>query len=101
MPDLRSFDYIIVGGGTAACVLANRLTEDSSIRVLMIEAGSEPTSPWVKMPLAMGKLFTHPKLNWGLYTAPEAKLNNRTIFWPRGKVLGGCSSINGTKVSNE
>jgi choline dehydrogenase-like flavoprotein len=96
MPDLRSFDYIIVGGGTAACVLANRLTEDSSIRVLMIEAGSEPTSPWIKMPLAMGKLFTHPTLNWGLYTAPEAKLNNRTIFWPRGKVLGGCSSINGS-----
>lgn len=96
MPDLRSFDYIIVGGGTAACVLASRLTEDPTIRVLMIEAGSEPTSPWIKMPLAMGKLFTHPTLNWGLYTAPEAKLNNRTIFWPRGKVLGGCSSINGS-----
>jgi choline dehydrogenase len=96
MPALRSFDYIIVGGGTAACVLANRLTEDPEIRVLMLEAGSEPTSPWIKMPLAMGKLFTHPTLNWGLYTAPEAKLNNRTIFWPRGKVLGGCSSINGS-----
>ena len=96
MPETRSFDYIIVGGGTAACVLASRLTEDSSIRVLMIEAGSEPTSPWIKMPLAMGKLFTHPTLNWGLYTQPEAKLNNRTIFWPRGKVLGGCSSINGS-----
>jgi len=96
MPELRSFDYIIVGGGTAACVLANRLTADPDIRVLMIEAGSEPTSPWIKMPLAMGKLFTHPKLNWGFYTAPEAKLNNRTIFWPRGKVLGGCSSINGS-----
>jgi choline dehydrogenase len=94
--DLRSFDYILVGGGTAACVLANRLTEDPSVRVLMIEAGSEPTSPWIKMPLAMGKLFTHAKLNWGLYTAPEANLNNRTIFWPRGKVLGGCSSINGS-----
>ena len=96
MPDLRSFDYIVVGGGTAACVIASRLTEDPSIRVLMIEAGSEPTSPWIKMPLAMGKLFTHPTLNWGLYTEPEAKLNNRTIFWPRGKVLGGCSSINGS-----
>ena len=96
MPELRSFDYIIVGGGTAACVLANRLTEDASVRVLMLEAGSEPTSPWIKMPLAMGKLFTHPTLNWGLYTAPESKLNNRTIFWPRGKVLGGCSSINGS-----
>lgn len=96
MPELRSFDYIIVGGGTAACVLANRLTEDPEIRVLMLEAGAEPTSPWIKMPLAMGKLFTHPTLNWGLYTAPEANLNNRTIFWPRGKVLGGCSSINGS-----
>ena len=96
MADLRSFDYIIVGGGTAACVLASRLSEDSSVRILMIEAGSEPSSPWIKMPLAMGKLFTHPTLNWGLYTAPEAKLNNRTIFWPRGKVLGGCSSINGS-----
>ncbi len=96
MPELRSFDYVVVGGGTAACVLANRLTEDASMRVLVIEAGAEPSSPWIKMPLAMGKLFTHPTLNWGLYTAPEARLNNRTIFWPRGKVLGGCSSINGS-----
>ncbi len=96
MPELRSFDYIIVGGGTAACVLANRLTEDSAVRVLMIEAGPEPESPWIKMPLAMGKLFTHPTLNWGFYTEPETKLNNRPIFWPRGRVLGGCSSINGS-----
>ncbi|HEY6444447.1 MAG TPA: GMC family oxidoreductase N-terminal domain-containing protein [Candidatus Acidoferrales bacterium] len=96
MPELRSFDYIIVGGGTAACVLANRLTEDFAVRVLMIEAGPEPDSPWIRMPLAMGKLFTHPTLNWGFYTEPEAKLNNRPIFWPRGRVLGGCSSINGS-----
>ena len=96
MPELRSFDYIIVGGGTAACVLANRLTEDAAVRLLMIEAGPEPESPWIKMPLAMGKLFTHPTLNWGFYTEPEAKLNNRPIFWPRGRVLGGCSSINGS-----
>ncbi len=60
MPELRSFDYIIVGGGTAACVLANRLTEDPGVRVLMLEAGPEPTSMWIKMPLAMGKLFIHP-----------------------------------------
>jgi choline dehydrogenase len=96
MPELRSFDYIIVGGGTAACVLANRLTEDTAVRVLMIEAGPEPESPWIKMPLAMGKLFTHPILNWGFYTEPEARLNNRPIFWPRGRVLGGSSSINGS-----
>jgi choline dehydrogenase len=95
-PDFRSFDFIVVGGGTAACVLANRLTEDPAVRVLMLEAGPEPTSMWIKMPLAMGKLFIHPTLNWGLYTEPEAKLNNRSIFWPRGKVLGGCSSINGS-----
>jgi len=91
-----SFDFVIVGGGTAACVVANRLTEDSRVRVLMLEAGPEPTSMWIKMPLAMGKLFTHPTLNWGFYTEPEGKLNNRTIFWPRGRVLGGSSSINGS-----
>jgi len=95
-PASRSFDFILVGGGTAACVLANRLTEDPSVGVLMLEAGSEPTSLWIKMPLAMGKLFIHPTLNWGFYTEPEAKLDHRAIFWPRGKVLGGCSSINGS-----
>jgi choline dehydrogenase len=96
MPELRSFDYVIVGGGTAACVLANRLTEDPGVRVLMLEAGPEPTSMWIKMPLAMGKLFTHPVLNWGFSTEPESHLNNRTVFWPRGRVLGGCSCINGS-----
>jgi choline dehydrogenase len=90
------FDFVIVGGGTAGCVLANRLTEDPGVRVLLLEAGGEPSSMWIKMPLAMGKLFTHPTLNWGFYTEPEVKLNNRTIFWPRGKVLGGSSSINGS-----
>jgi choline dehydrogenase len=96
VPESRSFDFVIVGGGTAACVLANRLTEDPGVRVLMLEAGPEPTSPWIKMPLAMGKLFIHPTLNWGFYTEPEVKLNSRPIFWPRGKVLGGSSSINGS-----
>lgn len=95
-PTFRSFDFVIVGGGTAACVLANRLTEDPSVRVLMLEAGPEPTSMWIRMPLAMGKLFTHPTLNWGFYTEPEAKLNDRPVFWPRGRVLGGSSSINGS-----
>jgi choline dehydrogenase len=92
----RTFDFIIVGGGTAACVLASRLTENPRMQVLMLEAGPESTSPWIKMPLAMGKLFTHPILNWGFYTEPEAKLNNRPIFWPRGRVLGGSSCINGS-----
>ncbi len=95
-PENLTFDFIIVGGGTAGCVLANRLTEDRDVRVLLLEAGGEASSIWIRMPLAMGKLFTHPKLNWGYYTEPESKLNNRTIFWPRGKVLGGSSSINGS-----
>jgi len=92
----RSFDFIIVGGGTAGCVLANRLTEDSRVRVLMLEAGPEPTSPWIKMPLAMGKLFTDKTLNWSFFTEPETHLDDRPIFWPRGRVLGGSSSINGS-----
>jgi len=95
-PISENFDFVIIGGGTAACVLANRLTENPMVRILMLEAGPKPTSMWIKMPLAMGKLFTHPTLNWGFYTEPEARLNNRTIFWPRGKVLGGCSCINGS-----
>jgi choline dehydrogenase len=95
-PVARSFDYIIVGGGTAGCVLANRLTEDDRVNVLLLEAGPEPTSVLIRMPLAMGKLFTHPTLNWCYFTQPEEKLNNRAIFWPRGKVLGGSSSINGS-----
>jgi choline dehydrogenase len=62
----------------------------------MLEAGPEATSMWIKMPVGISKLFTHPTLNWRFYTEPEAKLNNRPIYWPRGKVLGGCSSINGS-----
>ena len=96
MAAVPQFDFIIVGGGTAACVLANRLTEDSSTRVLMIEAGSEASSMWIKMPIGISKLFTDPAVNWGYVTEPEAQLDNRGIYWPRGKVLGGCSSINGS-----
>lgn len=91
----RAFDYIIVGGGTAGCVLANRLSDDAGVSVLLLEAGPEPTSMWIKMPIAFSKLFIHPTLNWGFSTEPEPKLNNRSIYWPRGKTLGGCSAING------
>ncbi len=91
----RTFDYIVAGGGTAGCVLACRLSEDPGVSVLLIEAGPEPTSMWIKMPIAFSKLFIHPTLNWGFFTEPEPKLNNRSIYWPRGKTLGGCSAING------
>ena len=90
-----SFDYIVVGAGTAGCVLANRLTASGRHRVLLLEAGGHDRNIWIHVPLGYGKLFTNPKVNW-LYTSePEAELNNRRIIQPRGKVLGGSSSING------
>ncbi len=94
-PDAGSFDYIIVGAGTAGCVLANRLTASGRNRVLLLEAGGHDRHIWIHIPLGYGKLFTDAKVNW-LYTSePEAELNNRRIIQPRGKVLGGSSSING------
>src|SRR6266550_59517 len=91
----ESFDYIIVGAGSAGCVLANRLTASGRHRVLLLEAGGHDRNIWIHIPLGYGKLFTNPKVNW-LYTSePEAELNNRRIIQPRGKVLGGSSSING------
>ena len=93
--DASSFDYIVVGAGTAGCVLANRLSASGSDRVLLLEAGGHDRHIWIHIPLGYGKLFTNPKVNW-LYTSePEAELNNRRIIQPRGKVLGGSSSING------
>jgi choline dehydrogenase len=94
-PHADSFDYIVVGAGTAGCVLANRLTASGRHRVLLLEAGGHDRHVWIHIPLGYGKLFTNPKVNW-LYTSePEPELNNRRIIQPRGKVLGGSSSING------
>ncbi|MCC7549358.1 MAG: choline dehydrogenase [Burkholderiales bacterium] len=89
------YDYIIVGAGSAGCVLANRLTADGQHRVLLLEAGPRDTNPWIHIPLGYGKLFATPSVNWMYQSEPEAELNNRRVFTPRGKVLGGCSSING------
>ena len=94
-PHADSFDYIIVGAGTAGCVLANRLTASGSERVLLLEAGGHDRHIWIHIPLGYGKLFTNPKVNWLYNSEPEAELNNRRIIQPRGKVLGGSSSING------
>ena len=93
--DAASFDYIIVGAGSAGCVLANRLTASGRHRVLLLEAGGNDRNIWIHIPLGYGKLFTNPEVNW-LYTSePEPELDNRRIIQPRGKVLGGSSSING------
>jgi choline dehydrogenase len=89
------FDYIIVGAGSAGCVLANRLTADGKSSVLLLEAGPRDTNPWIHIPLGYGRLFKEKAVNWMYQTEPEPGLNGRNIFQPRGKVLGGSSSING------
>lgn len=88
-------DYIIVGAGSAGCVLAARLSEDPGVRVLLLEAGGADRSPWIHIPLGYGKTIADPRVNWCYETEPEAELYDRKISWPRGKVLGGSSSING------
>jgi len=90
-----TWDYIIVGAGSAGCVLANRLSASGRFRVLLLEAGPRDSNPWIHVPLGYGKLFTDPRCNWMFESEPEAELNNRRIIQPRGKVLGGSSSING------
>ena len=89
------FDYVIIGGGTAGCVLANRLSASGEYQVLVIEAGPRDRSPWIHIPIGYGKTMFNPRYNWGFYTEPEPELNGRKVYWPRGKVLGGSSSING------
>lgn len=90
----EEYDFVIVGGGTAGCVLAARLSEDPSVRVLLLEAGSSGQALlFTRMPVAFSKLF-QTKHVWQFYTEPQASLHGKQKFWPRGKMLGGCSSIN-------
>jgi choline dehydrogenase len=91
---MGEFDYIVVGAGSAGCVLANRLSESGRHRVLLLEAGGSDFSPWIRVPIGYAHTFTDPRYNWMYRTEPEPALDNRSAFWPRGKVLGGSSSIN-------
>ncbi|TMP75230.1 choline dehydrogenase [Pseudoalteromonas sp. S1608] len=91
----HSFDYIIVGAGSAGCVLANRLSEDSSNKVLLLETGGSDKSIFIKMPTALSIPMNTDKFAWQFHTQPEPHLDNREMHCPRGKVLGGSSSING------
>ncbi|QNK02715.1 GMC family oxidoreductase [Dyella telluris] len=88
------YDYIIVGAGSAGCVLANRLSADGTKRVLLLEAGPSDWHPLIHMPAGIARLANNRRLNWSYRTEPEAQLNGRTLWWPRGKTLGGSSSIN-------
>jgi choline dehydrogenase len=92
--NLSEFDYVIVGAGSAGCVLANRLTESGKYTVLLLESGGSDARFWVKVPLGYAINVTNPAVNWGYHTAPDPELNGRSISWPRGKLIGGSSSIN-------
>jgi choline dehydrogenase len=93
--ETSEFDYVIVGAGSAGCVLANRLSADGKNSVLLLEAGPKDTNLWIHVPLGYGKLFKEKTVNWMYQTEPEPELGGRQVFQPRGKVLGGSSSING------
>ena len=93
--DMSEFDYIIVGAGSAGCVLANRLSADGRHSVLLLEAGPKDTNIWIHVPIGYAKLFKEKSVNWMYQTEPEPGLGGRQVFQPRGKVLGGSSSING------
>lgn len=91
----ETFDYVIVGGGTAGCVLANRLSENGQHRALLLEAGPKDRSLWIHLPIGYAKTMFDPVYNWGFETLPEPNMDGRRMYWPRGRGLGGSSSING------
>ncbi|HYM31674.1 MAG TPA: choline dehydrogenase [Candidatus Cybelea sp.] len=88
------YDYIVIGAGSAGCVVANRLSEDPDAKVLLLEAGGPDTSPHIHMPAGIINLVDSPKFNWNFWTEPQPRMKGRKMYWPRGKTLGGSSSIN-------
>jgi choline dehydrogenase len=93
--DQETFDFIVTGAGSAGCAVAARLSEDGRYRVLLLEAGKRDSNPWIHVPIGFHKLYTHDTYNWRFESEPVAGLNRRTSYQPRGKMLGGTSSLNG------
>lgn len=91
---MTTYDYIIVGAGSAGCVLANRLSADPAVKVCLLEAGPVDSSPFIRMPIGIIAMMMSKVMNWQYFTEPQKNLNNRRLFWPRGKTLGGSSSSN-------
>lgn len=92
---MQDVDYIVIGAGSAGCVVANRLSEDADSTVLLIEAGPRDTNPWLHIPVGYYKTLHDDRISWGYQTEPVPACDNRRMPWPRGKVLGGCSAVNG------
>jgi choline dehydrogenase len=94
----QEFDFIVVGAGSSGCVLANRLSADPKAQVAVIEAGPRDSNFWIHLPIGYGRTMWDPKVNWKFQTEPEPNMAGRQVYWPRGRVLGGSSSINGLIV---
>ncbi|WP_175817221.1 GMC family oxidoreductase [Burkholderia diffusa] len=92
---METYDYIVVGAGSAGCALARRLSDDPNNRVLLLEAGPPASGFWLRTPAGMARLFRNDRINWSYFTEPVPTMRDRRIYWPRGRVLGGSSSING------
>jgi choline dehydrogenase len=92
---MESFDFIVTGAGSAGCVVAARLSESGRYRVLLLEAGGKDRNPWIHIPMGFSQVYANPRVNWMYESEPEAQLGGRRLYQPRGKVLGGTSSING------
>ena len=91
----KDYDFVVVGAGSAGCVVASRLSADPATRVLLLEAGGRDRNPWIHIPVGYFKTMHDPATDWCYATEPEPELDGRVLDWPRGKVLGGSSSING------
>src|SRR3954462_11105445 len=93
--DAVEADFIVIGAGSAGCAVAARLSEDPRTRVVLLEAGGEDKNRWIHIPLGFGKTFADPSINWCYETEPDPGAGDRWVYWPRGKAIGGSSSING------